>query len=61
MVVVGKLGQVQVFEYNFLYHSSTNTCNLGTDLTGYTTVVDGKNLNLTPLGKMLIPPPMFEK
>ena len=27
----------------------------------YTAVVDYNNINLTPLGKFLMPPPMFEK
>ena len=35
--------------------------NFGNDELGYSAVVDGFNLNLTPLGKQLMPPPMFEK
>jgi len=27
----------------------------------YTAVVDYDNINLTPLGKFVMPPPMFEK
>ena len=27
----------------------------------YTAVVDGNNINLTPLGKFVMPPPLFEK
>lgn len=37
------------------------SCNMGNDTECYTAVVDGNNLNLTPLGKMIMPPPMFEK
>lgn len=36
------------------------SCNRNDDF-GYQTVVDGLCLNLTPLGKQLMPPPMFEK
>jgi len=50
-----------VIEFSLVYHSCMASCNLGTDESGYTTVVDGVNLNLTPLGKMVMPPPMFEK
>lgn len=35
--------------------------NMGDDTECYTAVVDGTHLNLTPLGKMVMPPPMFEK
>lgn len=38
-----------------------SSCNKGADVNGYTVVVDGPLLNLTPLGKQLMPPPMFEK
>jgi hypothetical protein len=34
--------------------------NGGDDL-AYTLVVNGAGLMLTPLGKMMMPPPMFEK
>lgn len=61
LVVVGAKGQLHVIEYNFVYHSSMASCNHATDETGYAAVVDGFKLNLTPLGKMLMPPPMFEK
>ena len=37
------------------------SCNKGDDQYGYQAVVDGLNLNLTPLGKQLMPPPMCEK
>lgn len=50
-----------MIEFNLVYHSCMSSCNLGADESGYTTVVDGINLNLTPLGKMVMPPPMFEK
>lgn len=60
LIVIGALGQTQVIEYSFTYHSSMVSCNQG-DETGYTTVVDGVTLSLTPLGKMLMPPPMSEK
>jgi hypothetical protein len=61
IVVIGASGDIQVIEFNLVYHSCMASCNLGTDESGYTTVVDGVNLNLTPLGKMVMPPPMFEK
>jgi hypothetical protein len=38
-----------------------SSCNQGNDTDGYTIVVDGSLLNFTPLGKQLMPPPMFEK
>jgi hypothetical protein len=59
--MVGAKGSIHVIEYNFISHSSSASCNRGDDQNGYQTVVDGMNLNLTPLGKMLMPPPMFEK
>jgi len=37
------------------------TYNRADDEYGYQLVVDGLNLNLTPLGKQLMPPPMCEK
>lgn len=39
--------------------SSTNFSNK--DENGYVAVVDGPAVNLTPLGKFVMPPPMFEK
>ena len=34
---------------------------MGDDTTAYTSVIDGKRIHLTPLGKQLMPPPMSEK
>jgi hypothetical protein len=48
---LGEKGTLNVIEYNFVYNSSMSNYNMGTDLFGYTAVVDGLNLNLTPLGK----------
>lgn len=40
--------------------TSSTHCNHG-ESNGYVAVVDGPAINLTPLGKFLMPPPMFEK
>lgn len=60
MVVVLKTGLIYFFEYGFSYTSSMSVYNGGDDL-AYTLVVNGAGLMLTPLGKMMMPPPMCEK
>jgi len=47
-------------EFGFTYHSSMASYNMADDL-AYTLVVNGSTLMLTPLGKLLMPPPMSEK
>ena len=55
-------GTIEFVEYNFTYHSSMSNFNHA-DRThdGYVAVVDGPAINLSPLGKFVMPPPMFEK
>ena len=60
IVFVLKSGVVQFLEYGFAYNSSMSVYNGGDDL-AYTLVVNGAGLMLTPLGKMMMPPPMCEK
>ena len=40
--------------------TSSVNCN-NREESGYVAVVDGPAVNLTPLGKFVMPPPMFEK
>lgn len=55
-------GSLEVTEFNFTYHSSMSNFNhSGEQESAYTAVVDGTNINLTPLGKFVMPPPLFEK
>ena len=60
MVVVLKTGLISFYDYGFAYTSSMSVYNGGDDL-AYTLVVNGAVLMLTPLGKMMMPPPMCEK
>ena len=55
-------GRIDFIEYQLSYCSSSSYHNYKDiiDLS-YTAVVDNNFINLTPLGKLLIPPPMFEK
>lgn len=55
-------GLFEFIEFNHTYHSSNLTCNHSnlTDF-AYTAVVDGPTIHLTPLAKLLMPPPMSEK
>ena len=53
-------GSVKFIEYKFDYMTSNTNYNMGDD-SGYVAVVDGPAINLTPLGKFVMPPPMFEK
>lgn len=55
-------GRVEFIEYAFAYNSSNSTFNHRDQHDfAYTAVVDGSTINLTPLGKFLMPPPMSEK
>ena len=56
-------GRLTFTEYCFEYSTSSSNYNMGTpkDNHGYVAVVDGAAINLTPLGKFVMPPPMFEK
>jgi hypothetical protein len=62
LCLVYNYGKVEFIEYTSTYNSSNSTFN-HRDLPelAYTAVVDGNTINLTPLGKFLMPPPMFEK
>ena len=55
-------GRVDFIEFSMAYHTSSSNFNhLAHPDLSYTAVVDYNNLNLTPLGKFVMPPPMFEK
>ena len=44
------------------YHTSVSNFNHAEcDNLSYTAVADYTSINLTPLGKFMMPPPMFEK
>lgn len=43
------------------YHTSSSNYNFGKNDLGYTAVVNNRTIQLTPLGKLLMPPPMSEK
>lgn len=60
LAVVSTSGCLYQLEYSFKYNSSMTNYNKGDDL-AYTLAVNGSELMLTPLGKLLIPPPMSEK
>ena len=53
-------GRISFDEFKFEPMTSSTHCNHG-ESSGYVAVVDGPAINLTPLGKFLMPPPMFEK
>lgn len=53
-------GRLELTEYKFEYLTSATWCNKGKDM-AYVAVVDGAAINLTPMGKFVMPPPMFEK
>ena len=55
-------GRFDFIEFTLNYHTSSSNFNHAQikDLS-YTAVVDFNNINLTPLGKLVMPPPMFEK
>ena len=62
MCLVYQAGVLEFVEYSFTYHSSMSTFNHAErPHDGYMAVVDGPAINLTPLGKFVMPPPMFEK
>jgi hypothetical protein len=49
-------------EFHFVYDSSLKSFNKKEEKNlAYVCRVDDRNLNLTPLGKFVMPPPMFEK
>ena len=52
-------GKLEFTEYKFEYMTSNTNCNDGQNH-GYVAVVDGPAVNLTPLGKFVMPPPMFD-
>ena len=55
-------GKIEFIEFSFSYHSSmTNFNHANKEHSGYVAVIDGPAINLTPLGKFVMPPPMFEK
>ena len=61
MCLVYKESKFEFIEYQFEYVTSSSHCNhLGMKHDGYVAVIDGKAINLTPLGKFLMPPPMFK-
>ena len=62
IMLAQKDGRIDFIEYQLAYCSSSSFHNHKDiiDLS-YTAVVDNNFINLTPLGKLLIPPPMFEK
>lgn len=55
-------GRIDFIEFMLNYHTSSSNFNHkeSPDL-AYTAVVDNQFINLTPLGKFLMPPPMSEK
>jgi hypothetical protein len=49
-------------EFNLTYTTSSGNFNhAGHEDLSYAAVVDNAHINLTPLGKFLMPPPMSEK
>ena len=52
-------GKLEFTEYKFDYMTSATNFNQ-TENSGYVAVVDGPAINLTPLGKFVMPPPMFD-
>ena len=54
-------GRLELIEYKFDYMTSSTNCNVELQPnSGYVAVVDGPAINLTPLGKFVMPPPMYE-
>lgn len=51
MFVVGLRGKLHVIEFNLAYHTSMSQNNTSLDTYGYTSVVDGSCIHLTPLGR----------
>jgi hypothetical protein len=55
-------GRLDFIEYTLGYHTSnSNFIHAEGENLSYVAVVDYNNVNLTPLGKFIMPPPMFEK
>lgn len=52
-------GRLEFTEYKFDYMTSGTNFNCS-ESSGYVAVVDGPAVNLTPLGKFVMPPPMFD-
>lgn len=62
LFLIQESGRVDFVEFHLTYMTSSSNYNHAKhpDLS-YTAVVDGNCINLTPLGKFVMPPPMFEK
>ncbi len=62
ILLVQEDGRLDFVEFQLTYHTSSMNYNhaQSPDLS-YTSVVDNNFLNLTPLGKFVMPPPMSEK
>lgn len=60
--IIQNNGRFDFIEFSLNYHTSSSNYNHAdhADLS-YTAVIDYNNINLTPLGKFIMPPPMFEK
>ena len=55
-------GRIDFVEFNLTYTTSSGNFNhAGHEDLSYSAVVDNAHINLTPLGKFLMPPPMSEK
>ena len=66
LCLIHTTGKLAFTEYRFDYTTSRSNCNIQSnpktsENNGYVAVVDGPAINLTPLGKFVMPPPMFEK
>jgi len=62
MFIVLENGRVDFIEFSQGYMTSSSNFNhYGKADYSYAAVVDYNCINLTPLGKFLMPPPMFEK
>ena len=61
-MLIQENGRVDFIEFNLAYMTSSSNFNHAEypDLS-YTAVVEGNCINLTPLVKFVMPPPMFEK
>lgn len=62
LCLVYTTGKIEYIEFSFTYNSSmTNFNHASKEHSGYVAFIDGPAINLTPLGKFVMPPPMFEK
>jgi hypothetical protein len=56
------VGEFGFIDFNFIYTTSLKSFNHKHERNlAYVCVVDNQNLNLTPLGRFVMPPPLFEK